>query len=206
MYARSSTVQGNPRAFDDAIGFLRDEVLPAIRKLEGCIGLSTMGDRDSGRCIATSAWASEEAMHASEGGLHPLRQRYAEILGARPEIQEWEIRVLHRRRPTPRTAGCRAVWSRWHPEGADKVLDTFRTAVLPRLEEVPGFCSMSVLVDRETGYAATVEAYESREAMFYGATTAKPVREDFTRRMNGRITDIAEFDLPIAHLHVPETS
>ena len=40
-------------------------------------------------------------MHDSESPLHQLRARYAEILGGRPEVQEWEIAVLHRARPAP---------------------------------------------------------------------------------------------------------
>ena len=70
MYARSTTVHGNPQSLDDAIAYCRDEVMPAAQRMDGCIGMSMMCDRDTGRCIATTAWESEEAMHNSEGGLH----------------------------------------------------------------------------------------------------------------------------------------
>jgi hypothetical protein len=205
MYARSSTVQGDPQALDDAIDYLRDEVLPAVEKIDGCIGLSTMCDRDSGRCIATTSWRSEEAMHDSEGLVFELRRRFAEILGARTEIREWEIAVLHRRQPAPEAAGARVIWSRWNPGDLDRALDSFRTDVLPRLETLPGFCSVSMLVDRETGRTVTAEVFESRELMFRAATAAKPMREEFTRRMRGEITDLAELDVALAHLRVPET-
>jgi quinol monooxygenase YgiN len=205
MYARSTTTRGNPQMIDDAIAYLRDEVMPAVTAMDGCIGLSMMCDRDSGRCIATSAWDSEEAMHNSESGMHDMRMRYAQTMGSEPEVQEWEIAVLHRKHTAPEGACCRVIWSRGDPATADNVLETFRMAMLPKMEELPGFCSVSLLVNRETGVATTATVYESRDSMNRATEMAKPMREEFTRQMGGEITEVAEFDLVLAHLRVPET-
>jgi quinol monooxygenase YgiN len=205
MYARSTTVRGNPQSLDDAIAYLRDEVMPAAQEIEGCVGMSMMCDRDSGRCIATTAWETEEAMHNSESRLHDMRQRYAEMLGGQPEVQEWEIAVLHRAHRAPEGACCRILWSRGNPDDLERVLDTFRMAMLPRVEELPGFCSVSMLVDRANGRAATATVYESHDAMNRASDTARSMREDFTRQMGGEILEVAEMDLVLAHLRVPET-
>jgi quinol monooxygenase YgiN len=205
MYARSTTTRGNPQMIDDAIAYLRDEVMPAVTAMDGCIGLSMMCDRDSGRCIATSAWQSEEAMHNSESGMHDMRMRYAQMMGSEPEVQEWEIGVLHRKHTAPEGATCRVIWSRGDPATADNVLETFRMALLPRMEDLPGFCSVSLLINRETGMATSATVYESRDSMNRATEMAKPMREEFTRQMGGEITEVAEFDLVLAHLRVPET-
>jgi heme-degrading monooxygenase HmoA len=205
MYARSTTVRGNPQSLDDAIAYLRDEVMPATQDMAGCIGLSMLCDRDTGRCIATTAWETEEAMHNSEGRLYDMRMRYAEMMGGSPEVQEWEIGILHRMRPAPEGACCRVIWSRGNPDDVERVLDTFRMAMLPRVEELPGFCSISMMVDRQAGRAATATVYESRETMNRATDTAKTMREDFTRQMGGEITEVADFELALAHLRVPET-
>jgi quinol monooxygenase YgiN len=205
MYARSTTVRGDPRSLDDAIAYLRDEVMPAAQEMDGCIGLSMMCDRDSGRCIATSAWQSEEAMHNSESGMHDMRMRYAQMMGSQPEVQEWEIGVLHRKHTAPEGACCRVIWSRGDPATADNVLETFRMTMLPRMEDLPGFCSVSLLINRETGMATSATVYESRDSMNRATEMAKPMREEFTRQMGGEITEVAEFDLVLAHLRVPET-
>jgi heme-degrading monooxygenase HmoA len=205
MYARSSTVRGNPRSIAAATAYLSDKVMPAVMALDGYVGLSMLADRDGGRCIATTSWATEEAMHDSEGPLHALRARYGEILGGRAEVQEWEIGVLHRVRPAPVGACARVIWSRGEPANRESALDAFRLTVLPRLEELPGFCSVSMMVDLEAGRAVSSTVYESRDAMTRATETALTLREDFTRSVGGEITEVAEFDLVLAHLRVPET-
>ena len=204
MYARSTTVNGDPKSLDSAVAYVRDEVMPMVQEMDGCIGLSMLCDRDSGRTITTSAWATEEAMHNSEGPIHDMRQRFAVMMGGRPEVQEWEIAVLHRLHPAPDGAACRVIWGRGDPLEEERVVDAFRMTMVSRMEELPGFCSVSVLVDRNSGRSATAVVYESREAMMR-ATQARQMREEFTRQMNVDITEVAEFDLVLAHLRVPET-
>ena len=46
MYARSTTVRGDPQSVDDGIAYVRDEVMPAVQQMDGCIGLSMLADRD----------------------------------------------------------------------------------------------------------------------------------------------------------------
>jgi heme-degrading monooxygenase HmoA len=205
MYARSTTVHGNSQSLDDAIAYLRDEVMPAVQQMDGCIGMSMMCDRDTGRCIATTAWESEEAMHNSEGGLHDMRQRYAQMLGGTPEVQEWEITLLHRLHHAPDGACCRVLWSSGNPDDVERVMDAVRMTLLSRMEDLPGFCSVSMLVDREKGRAATAVVYESRAAMNRATEAARPLREEFNQLTGWKFTEIAEFDLALAHLRVPET-
>ena len=96
MYARSTTIMARPESIDAGIAQVRDEVMPTILEMDGCIGLSMLTDRESGRCIATSAWRSEEAMRATDEELRPIRDRIAATMGGDPQVQEWEIAVLHR--------------------------------------------------------------------------------------------------------------
>ena len=205
MYARSSTVRGNAESIDAATTYLRDKLMPAVTGLDGFVGLSMLADRDTGRCIATTAWRDEPAMHDSESPLHQLRARFGEILGGRPEVQEWEIAALHRRRPSPDGAWCRMIWSRGNPADGQWAMDAFRTSLLPRMTELPGFCSVSVLIDRETGRAATATVYADRDAMNRATQPALSMREAFAQQMGGEITEVAELELVLAHLRVPET-
>jgi quinol monooxygenase YgiN len=205
MYARSTTVRGNPQAMDDGIAFVRDTVMPAVRQMDGCIGLSMLADRDSGRCIVTTSWADAAAMSASAGGVMGMRQRASEIMGGPADVQEWEIALMHRLHDAHHGACARVIWHEGDPADVDRILETFRLTVLPDLADLPGCCSVSVLLDRASGRSVVTTTYDSPQDMKQASERAMAMREDFTRRMNRTITEVAEFELVLAHLRVPET-
>ncbi|MGY1690422.1 antibiotic biosynthesis monooxygenase [Geodermatophilus sp. SYSU D01105] len=206
MYARSTTIQGNPQAMDEGISYVRDEVMPLVRGMDGCIGLSMLADRASGRCIVTTAWRDADAMHASAEGVRSSRERAGQIFGGQPEVREWEIAVLHRAHEAPEGAWTRVTWIRGEPDQMDSTIDAYRMVYVPRMEEeYRGFCSMSVLVSRAEGMGVSAVTFESRAAMEAAREQARALRDEFATRTNVAITDVAEYELVLAHLRVPET-
>ena len=205
MYARSTTMRGDPQKIDEAVAYVRDEVMPTVQGMSGCVGLSMLCDRESGRCIITSAWADETAMHATEGAVHPMRERMAEMYGGQAEVNEWEIAILHRLHEAPDGACTRVTWTRGDPANMDRMIDTVRMALLPRLEDLEGFCSVSVMVNRDNGMCALAATYMNREAMHATREAVSKMRDEFTQQLDMDVMDMAEFDLALAHLRVPET-
>ncbi|SFO73998.1 Antibiotic biosynthesis monooxygenase [Geodermatophilus dictyosporus] len=207
MYARSTTIRGNPGSLDDAIAYVRDEVWPAVQDMDGCTGLSMMCDRETGRCIVTSAWADREAMQASAERVHPMRRHLVDRFGADDdlEVREWEVAVLHRGHPAGDGACARVTWSRGDPGRADQLLDMYRTSLLPRIQEMPGFCSCSLLIDREDGRAVGTVVLDGRDHLEQTREQARLLREEGVRIMGIDVLDVAEMDLVLAHLRVPET-
>jgi hypothetical protein len=190
---------------DDGIAYVRDKVMPALRQTDGNIGLSMLADRETGRCIVTSAWADAESMRASAKGIRPMRQRFAEIMGSGVEVDDWEIAVLHRLHDTHNGACARVIWTQGDPTRMDRMIDTFRMGMIPRVEELPGFCSLSVMVNRQSGRAATSVTYDSRYSMEQAEQPGIAMRQEFTGQMGMEVTDVAVFDLVLAQLRVPET-
>jgi hypothetical protein len=84
-------------------------------------------------------------------------------------------------------------------------MDAFRANVLPQLADLPGCCSVSVLLDRGNGHSVLTTTYDSPQDMAAAADRAMQLREEFTHQMNRTVTDVAEFELVMAHLRVPET-
>ena len=205
MYARSTTVRGNPQALEQGIAYVRDKVMPAVLQMDGCVGLSMLADGDSGRCIVTTSWVDVEALRGSAEGVMSMRQRTAELLGGPAEVQEWEIAIMHRLHDAHHGACARVIWHDGDPADNDRMIDTFRMSVLPKLQDLPGCCSVSVLLDRASGRAVVTTTYDSPLDMKQASDQATKIRQDFVQEMNRTITEVAEFELVMAHLRVPET-
>ncbi len=205
MYARTTTMRVGPQHVDDLIALANDELMPMSRELDGCVGLSLLVDRDTGRCITTSAWETEDAMHASAERVRESRERAAQRFGATPEIREWEIAVLHRAHRIGDGACARVTWTRTAPGNLDAVIDAYRESLMPWWEETSGFCSNSFLVDRREGRCSSTVVFDSHDAMAHTRDQFTTLREEFAQRMAMEIVEVAEFDVALAHLRVPET-
>jgi len=206
MYARTTTLRADLQSMDQGIAHVRDEVLPAVREMDGCVGLSMLVDRGSGRCIVTTSWETEEAMAAARERVRDMRERAAQMLGgSQPEVREWEVAVLHRAHHVPEGACARITWTRIDPQKSEQVLDAYKMALMPRIEEIPGFCANSLLIDRREGLGAGAVVLDSRDALERSRDMGRQMREEFTRRMGAEILDVGEFEVALAHLRVPET-
>ena len=205
MYARTNTVMADPKAIDESIAYIRDEAMPLLQGMDGCIGLSMLADRDSGRCIVTTAWRDEEAMHASEAGVRAGRERAGQIFGAMPEVKEYEIAVMHRMHETGEGARTRVLWGSTEPGHMDDMLSSFRMVMMPKMEELPGFAACTMMVDRAANRTSLAVTYDSADAMSLAGERAAQLRQEAPTTMGMTIDDVAEFDLVIAHLRVPET-
>ena len=204
MYARSTTMQMQPSSIDAGIAFIRDEVMPALQGMAGCIGMSLLVDRQSGRCVTTSAWETEDALRASAAEIAPMRDRAAQMFPGTPTDEHWEIAVLHRNRRAPEGAGVRATWVQVPQGQMDQAIEFYKASVLPQMADVDGFCSASLLVDRPSGHAVSSMTFEDRDAMRHTRALAAVAREPGSTETIGEILDVAEYDLALAHLHVPE--
>lgn len=206
MYARSTTVRGNPSSVDAAIDVVRDEVMPAVRAMDGCMGLSMLADHETGMCIVTTSWRDREAMHGSAEGVRSLRERAVQVLGGEYEVHEWEVSAMHRRHEAHHGACTRVTWLRGDPDGMDRAIDGFRMSLLPRLDDLAGFCSVSLMTHAAEGMAVSAVTYDSREDMVETRQNARALRDEFAPALGLAVTDVREFDLVLAHLRVPETA
>jgi quinol monooxygenase YgiN len=205
VFARSTTIQARPESIDEGIAHVTNEVLPALQAMDGCVGLSLLVDRATGRCIATSAWQSEDAMRASADSVLPVRDRAAERFGASgTTVEEWEIAVLHRDHTALEGACARSTWLQLEPSRIDGAIDIFKNVALPQTETVEGFCSSSLLVNRASGRAVTTMTYDSKARLDSSRERAQEIRTSGTQQAGAEILEVSEFELAIAHLRVPE--
>lgn len=204
MFARSTTIMGDPSAIDAGIAYVRDDVMPMISSFEGFVGLSMMVDRETGQCIVTSSWKTEETMQASDLHLAPIRARAGEIIMGAPQIEEWEVAVMHRDHRTHEGTCCRVTWMRANHTDVDKGIEIYRHGLLPKLESFPGFCSASLMVNRGLQRACATTSFDSRDAMDASREQSWAIRDIGVREAGVDVLDAAEFELVLAHLRVPE--
>jgi len=205
VYARSTTIVGQPDCIDDAIALVNDELMQVMTDIDGCMGLSMLVERSTGRCIATSSWDSEEAMHASDQELQPVRQRLMETLdGTDIDVREWEIAILHRDHEAPSGACARVTWARPPAGQLDAAVDAYKAHVMPLLEDVDGFCSSSMLINRAAGMLCGTASFESMAVIEANREFAAAQRAAMTERMGTEFIDVVEFELAVHHLRVPE--
>jgi hypothetical protein len=207
VYARSTTIHGNPKSMDAGIDFVRNELMPAVRGMDGCVGLSLLADQESGMCIVTTSWRDRESMQASAEGVRPLRDRAVQVFGGGEYgVQEWEVAAMHRRHEAHHGACARVTWIRCEPDAMDRAIDAFRMSLMPRLDDLAGFCSVSLMTHPAEGMAVSAVTYDSREDMVENRESARAMRDEFATGMALAVTDVREFDVVLAHLRVPETA
>ena len=205
MFVRTTEMQADPAKIDDGIALVRDDIFPSVSDISGCVGMSLLVNRASGRCIATTAWHSLDAMRESADRVVPLRDRAQQSLGGSgSEVHQWEVAVVHRDHAAPAGACARLTWLSGDPGTADRAIDTYKMAVLPRLQEMDGFCSSSLMIDRDAGRVVGTVLFESREALEATRDAAKRIRERAADELDARVDNVEEMDVAFAHLHVPE--
>ncbi|NEW39511.1 hypothetical protein GV794_12540 [Nocardia cyriacigeorgica] len=204
MFARSTTIQAQPSAIDAGIAHMRDVVLPELHEIPGCVGLSLMVDRTNGRCIATSSWESEAAMRDSMERVGPIRERAIALFGGSAHVEEWEIAGLHRAHLSREGACVRATWVKTDPSRVDAAVEVYKASTLPAMEELDGFCSASLMINRKSGRAVSCTTYDNAEAMRRGREQSASLRVDAAREAGVEALDVREFELALAHLRVPE--
>lgn len=202
MFARASTFYARPSFIDEGITHIRDVVIPTLADMEGCAGLSMLVDRDGGRCIVTSSWLDEDALQASEEPAGALRDHAVEIFHATADISRWELAALRRDHRAQRRACARVTWLQ--TADMERLVDTYRLALVPEMEVLDGFCSTSLLVDRPSGRAVCSVGFDDWAAMLAGRAAEQAIWAKAVDDASAEMLEVGEFDLAIAHLNAPE--
>ena len=155
---------------------------PPCKRSTGYVGLSLLVDRESGRCIATSAGNPRRQCARAPN----RRRRFADSAvqmfgGARRRSTSGRSPSCIATTARATVPACGPRGSRCRPDQFDQAIDFYRTSVLPAIEELEGFCSASLMVDRETGRAVSSATFDSREAMERNRDQARALRNARTR-------------------------
>ena len=172
-----SPSRGNPcRSTSESRMFAMSSCQKCAR-LTDMSDMSLLVDRQSGRCIATSAWESIASMRSSAERVAIIRDHVALMFDGSASVEEWHIASLHRRHRSPEGAFVRATWLKVVPDQLERSLDFYRMAVLPEMERLEGFSSSSLMIDHPAGRrAVSCSTFDSQEAMARNSEEASELR------------------------------
>lgn len=96
MYARAITFQYQPGKADQAVGILRDTVLPELRQLSGFAGATNLVDHDNDKVIGITYWQTAADLQSSGASLADprIQERLAKVsifFAAAPVAENYEV-------------------------------------------------------------------------------------------------------------------
>ena len=205
MYARTTTIQADLAKIDDGIAHIRDQVLPDGHG-DGRVCRHVVARGPRVRSLHRHDRLGVGRRDAGQRGAGTPRARGAErALGSSTsDVEVWEVAVVHRDHATGDGACARVTWLSGDPTDAERAVDVYKMVVLPRIQELDGFCSASLLVNREAGHVVGTVTFESRAQLESSRDAGARIREDARTDTRMRVDAVAEMDMAFAHLHVPE--
>ncbi len=94
MYARVSVVEGAPDKVDSGIDSYNNQVLPALKGVDGYRASFLLVDRSSGKGLGISLWESEDARRRGGEAVAEARAATIQAMGGTvPPVDEYEVAV-----------------------------------------------------------------------------------------------------------------
>jgi hypothetical protein len=94
MYARVTTIEISPYRVEEAIGVLRERVVPAIQQQNGFKGYLMFVDRGTGKSINITLWEEESDRQVTGANSQYYRDAIGNIvplLEDAPQVEDFEL-------------------------------------------------------------------------------------------------------------------
>ena len=195
MFARVTTVQGQPDRLDEGVRTFQEQTLPLIQGQPGFQGAYLLADRQQGKALAISLWESQEAMQQTEQAVAQQRTQAAQQMGGpEPTVERYEVAFTEGSR-SGRYA--RATIGQGMTESMDQAQRYVREQVLPTLQAAPGFGGVLHLVDRQAGKVLGIMFFDSEDALRQTNEMAQQMRAGADQAGIGGTRTAAEYEVAV---------
>lgn len=195
MHARFNTLHGNKGQVDAAVEFVEATVRPMAEGVAGNRGMATLVDREAGVTVVATYWDSAQAMADSEPAVADVRSQVAEVAGGDVSVERFEVAVARRLRVPAEGAVARMLRFENDLPRIDDTVAFYRDELVPELVELSGLCSAQLLVDRESGRAMSVTAWDDDAAVASAQDALERMRDTATERFGTRITGLDRYTM-----------
>ena len=180
MYVRMLTFSA-VKDIDGGLSFIREHAVPQAHQQPGFRGMTASVDRSQGLVGVLTFWESPEAREASFAALATLRQQGEGVMGA-PEVENFEETLMEAATPPGPGASLMVTRVSMDPTRVDDNVAYFKSEVLPRIKEQPGFRAVRQMINRETGQGTVGTVWANEDSMQKWAEEAKVRREQAMAR------------------------
>ncbi|KUN03423.1 hypothetical protein AQI95_23275 [Streptomyces yokosukanensis] len=195
MFVRTVYATGDPAQLGAAVHALNTQGHDLLEERPGYRGAGVFIDRDLGKLLSVSWWESVEARHNSDEVMRARRPELLQPFAGTVAVENYEAAVLHAGRRTLAGGGLRLTRVEFAPADADLAADTFRTGVLPRLEDLPGFAGAALFLDRARGRGMTGVLFTDRGALVASRTGQATVRREGAAKAHVAVIALEEFEI-----------
>jgi heme-degrading monooxygenase HmoA len=195
MFARYTTVRGDPGKIEAAIEYLDGEARTAVEATRGNLGFAVLADPASGRLVGASYWDSRESMRDGEATLAETRSTAARTAHGELSIERFEVIVGFRHSIPGKGATARLSRLQVEPARADEAITVMREETAPQVKGADGLCSFQMLLDRDSGTGMVVPCWENSAAAEAFWPTAQQLRSRATERAGVTYLDIENYTM-----------
>ncbi|WP_225826061.1 hypothetical protein [Streptomyces naphthomycinicus] len=198
MFVRAVYATGDPALLDAAVRSLNSAGRDLLEERPGYRGAGVFADRELGKLLAVSWWETEEARLNSDEVMRERRGGLLEPFAGTVAVANYEAAVVHQVTAPRQGGGLRAIRMEFDPRDADLVVDTFRTALMPRAESLPGLARASLLIDRERGRGVADTLFVDRTSLAASRAAVAHVRHEASAKAHVDVVGLEEFEVVYA--------
>ncbi|MET7285370.1 antibiotic biosynthesis monooxygenase [Streptomyces sp. NPDC005573] len=195
MFVRTIYVTGDPEQIETAVRALNSEGRELLEERPGYRGAGVFVDRELGKLLGVSWWDSEKARHNSDEVMREHRPAMLRPFAGTLAVENFEAVVYHAVGVPRAGGGLRVTRVEFDPADARIFADTFRSAVLPRLEEMHGLATAGLFLDRERGTGQVGALFTDRASMAASRAAQAAVRHDTAAKVRVDVVGLEEFEV-----------
>ncbi|MFD9130013.1 antibiotic biosynthesis monooxygenase [Kitasatospora sp. NPDC059571] len=195
MYLRTVYATGDPARIDQVLDTIRAEAPRMLASQPGYRGYGLFADRELGKIAMGSWWETEADRENSDAQLKDRRAALLAPFAGTVTTDVWEAVVFTPPAHAGPGAGFRMVRVDVDPAGADRMVTAFRDGVLPKLQQVPGFGSATLLLDRASGRASVGVLFADKASMVASRGPHAAIRGEGTKAAGVVLRSLEEFEV-----------
>ncbi len=196
MYGRVIRLKGDPGKREEAMKLWKETTLPAIKKQPGFLGISMVGNRQTGDGLSVSYWETEHQTKQAREQVRPIALKNLEKTGGQiAEEDEVEVFISKRFKPAKSGVWVRVTTLQSDPAKLEQGIAEFKQKILPKLEGQTGCRGGFLMGNRSTGKSFGGSWWETEEDLKNSEAAIVDTRREIVEHTGGKSAKTEAFEV-----------